>query len=158
MACKHRDLDEKFIGNPGELPMDPLWIEANMLNLGTGNFCFFFLENGENHPAKGSFILNRIGPIIGHPISHVIPLVIIFPIEIAVVGRYLIRRNCWMFLPRRSCLLGSPHLNLKLSSVVFDRLGLVKRARSGAGKKLEPSKVEAAGFVPGEVSGRNRSW
>ena len=53
MACKHRDLDEKFIGNPGELPMDPLWIEANMLNLGTGNFCFFFLENGENHPAKG---------------------------------------------------------------------------------------------------------
>ena len=158
MACKHRDLDEKFIGNPGELPMDPLWIEGNMLNLGTGNFCFFFLENGENHPAKG--VLHLESYWTHHRASDIpcYPLVIIFPIEIAVVGRYLIRRNCWMFLPRRSCLLGSPHLNLKLSSVVFDRLGLVKRARSGAGKKLEPSKVEAAGFVPGEVSGRNRSW
>ena len=33
--------------------------------------------------------------------------------------------------PRRSCLLGSPHLNLKLSSVVFDRPGVVKRPGSG---------------------------
>eukprot|EP00438_Fugacium_kawagutii_P034311 Skav200274 [mRNA] locus=scaffold93:96944:110604:- [translate_table: standard] len=41
----------------------------------------------------------------------------------------------------RSCLLGSPHLNLKLSSVVFDRTGQVKLADLG----FEGTSFEASG-------------